>query len=163
MTPSEKTESMLNRYVKNDESILTELDETLNKKDLSKEQKERYKNIIKDEYSNIKYKIKNEKIDGNEATVDVEITVKDLYKASKEAGEYLIDHTSEFYTNDIYDESKFIDYKLSKMESTKDTITYTISIVLTNNDGMWTITDIDNDTLEKIHGIYDYEKTTYKF
>lgn len=157
MSPSEKVEEMLSKYIKNDKNILTELDTYMDKQDLSNEQKDKYKRIIKDEYASIKYKIKDEKIDGDNATVEVSIEVKDLYKGSKIASDYLIDHTLEFYTNDIYDEDKFIDYKLDTMEKNKDTITYTIFIGLTRKDGMWTIDNLDNEILEKIHGIYNYE------
>lgn len=157
MAPSEKTEDMLNRYIKNDKSIIEELDSYLDKQNLSKSQTETYKDIIKDEYATMKYTIKDEKIDGDEATVEVEMDVKDLYKASKEASEYLINHPEEFYTDDVYDETKFIDFKLSKMKENKERVTYTIDINLKRKDGIWTIEDLDEKTLQKIHGIYDYE------
>lgn len=157
MSPSEKVENMMNRYIKNDQEIINELDETLREQKLNKAQIARYKEIIKDEYANIKYDIKDEKIDGDEAKVELQIEVKDLYKASKKAGDYLLDHTEEFYTDATYDESKFKDYKLKMMEESTDKINYTIYIDLTNEDGIWTIHELDQETLEKIHGIYDYE------
>ncbi len=157
MSPSEKVENMMNRYIKNDQEIMNELDATLTEQKLTKAQMTRYKEIIKDEYSNIKYDIKDEKIDGDEAKVELQIEVKDLYKASKKAGDYLLDHTEEFYTDDVYDETKFKDYKLKMMEEMTDTIKYTIFIELSNEDGIWTIHELDQETLEKIHGIYDYE------
>ncbi len=156
MSPSEKVENMMNRYIKNDQEIMNELDATLTEQKLTKAQMTRYKEIIKDEYSNIKYDIKDEKIDGDEAKVELQIEVKDLYKASKKAGDYLLDHTEEFYTDDVYDETKFKDYKLKMMEEMTDTIKYTIFIELSNEDGIWTIHELDQETLEKIHGIYDY-------
>ena len=157
MSPSEKVENMMNRYIKNDQEIMNELDATLTEQKLTKAQMTRYKEIIKAEYSNIKYDIKDEKIDGDEAKVELQIEVKDLYKASKKAGDYLLDHTEEFYTDDVYDETKFKDYKLKMMEEMTDTIKYTIFIELSNEDGIWTIHELDQETLEKIHGIYDYE------
>lgn len=157
MSPSEKVENMMNRYIKNDQEIMDELDSTLTEQKLTKAQIARYKEIIKDEYANIKYEVKDEKIDGDEAKVELQIEVKDLYKASKKAGDYLLEHTEEFYTDETYDESKFKDYKLKMMEESTDTIKYTIYIDLTNEDGIWTIRELDQETLEKIHGIYDYE------
>ncbi len=157
MSPSEKVEEMFSRYVRNDKNILTELDTYMEKQDLSNSQKEKYKKIIKDEYASIKYKIKDEHIDGDSARVEANIEVKDLYKGSKLASDNLIEHTMDFYTNDIYDEDKFIDYKLETMEKNKDTITYTVYINLSRKDGIWTIENLDNETLEKIHGIYNYE------
>lgn len=157
MGPSEKVENMMSRYIKNDKEILNELDRQLTERDLTKGQISRYKEIVKNEYSTIKYDIKDEKINGDEATVEMNIEVKDLYKASKKAGDYLFNHAEEFYTDGVYDESKFKDYKLSMMEEAKDTVKYTIYVNLVNEDGIWTIRELDNDTLEKIHGIYDYE------
>ncbi len=156
-TPSERVEDMFDRYIKNDESIMRELSEYMGEQELSDEQKKKYSQVIKDEYASIKYTVKDEKIDGDEARVEVAIEVKDLYKASKKAGDYLAEHAPEFYTNGIYDKDKFIDYKLDVMDKSKDTIQYTIYVNLIKKDGIWTIEQIDNESLEKIHGIYDYE------
>ncbi len=157
MTPSERVEDMFNRYIKNDHDIMEEVDDYLNKQDLTKNQRNRYREVIKDEYATIKYSIEDEKIDGDEATVEAKIEVKDLYKVSKDTGNYLKDNPEEFYVNGSYDEAKFIDYKLDKMENNKDTIEYNIQVTLRKSDNIWTVDALDNSTLEKIHGIYDYE------
>ncbi len=157
MTPSERVENLMNRYIKNDKEIELELDTYLAEQNLSEEQKLRYKKIILNEYATIDYKIKSENIEDDKATVEVDIRVKDLYKASKNAGTYLVDHVDEFYENDIYNEQKFIDYKLTTMEENESKKDYTIYIELTKKDGNWTIEQLDNETLEKIHGIYDYD------
>lgn len=157
MTPSERVEEMMSRYIKNDKDIVEELDSYLERQDLSDENEERYKKIVLDEYATIQYTIKDEQIDGDEATVEVAIEVKDLYKASNEAGKYLMDNPKEFYSDNKYDEEKFIDYKLKLMENTKDTVEYTIYVNLKKEDGIWSIEQLDEDTLEKIHGIYDYD------
>ncbi len=161
-TPSERVEDMLNRYIKNDSGIMEELDAYMEEQKLTDSQKEKYKSVIKNEYATIKYKIKDEKIDGDEAKVEAAIEVKDLYMASKKAGEYLVEHTDEFYTNGVYDKSKFIDYKLDEMAKYSETVEYTVYIDLVKKDGLWTIEQIDNATLEKIHGIYDYEENDDK-
>lgn len=157
MTPSEKVENLMNRYIKNDPDIVTELDTYIKEQNLSDEQKERYKKIILNEYATIEYKIKNETIVEDDAKVEVDIIVKDLYKASKDAGDYLVDHVKEFYESDVYDENKFINYKLEIMEKSESKKDYTIYIDLVKKEGNWIIEEIDEETLEKIHGIYDYE------
>jgi hypothetical protein len=43
------------------------------------------------------------------------------------------------------------------MEKSTDTVTYTIYINLTKEDDSWVIDDLDDATLKKIHGIYNYE------
>lgn len=155
--PSERVEDMLNKYIKNDNDIMDELENYIDKQDLNEEQKERYKDIIKDEYATIKYEIKDETVNGDGATVEVSIEVKDLYKATNEAENYLIDNPTEFYTDGIYDTDKFIDYKLNKMEESTEIVTYTIYVNLINRDNTWVIENLDDETLEKIHGIYNYE------
>lgn len=158
MRPSERVENMLNKYVQNDQDIMKELDSYLEKQDLNDSQKSRYKDIIKDEYSNIIYEITKENIEEDRATVEVALTVKNLYAASNEAQQYLLSNPTEFYTDGVYDVSKFIDYKLSVMEDSKETIDYAITVNLSKKDNVWQITDLDEATLEKIHGIYDYTK-----
>jgi len=157
MNPSERVEDLMDRYIKNDTNIIEELDEYVDNQDITEEQKRRYKEIIKNEYQTIKYSVKDEKIDGDEAKVEVEIEVKDLYKASKDASLYMREHRDEFLIDKIYNEEKFIDHKLKTMEESNDRVEYTIFINLKRVDGIWTIEEIDEDTLEKIHGIYDYE------
>lgn len=157
MTPSEKTEEFLNRYIKNDPIIISELDTYLSKQGLSNDQRKKYKDIIINEYATIKYEIKEERIDGASATVKTVIDVKDLYRASKDAEDYLLENPEEFYTDDEYDKDKFNNYKLETMEKSSLRIDYTINIKLKNKDGVWTIEELDNETLEKIHGIYNYE------
>ena len=105
----------------------------------------------------MKYDIKDEKIDDETALVTVDITVKDLYKASEEASLYLQENPQEFYTDGEYDKEKFVDYKLKAMEKAKDTVDYTIDFTLTKIKNKWVIDDLNNETLEKIHGIYNYE------
>lgn len=157
LTPSERVEDMMNKYIKNDPELLEELDDYILSQDLSSEQKERYKSIIKDEYASLKYEIKDETVNGDDAEVTLDIEVKDLYSASKSAGDYLLAHSEEFYNQGVYDQDKFIDYKLSLMEETTKRVEYTITMNLKNRDEMWTILELDNVTLEKIHGIYDYD------
>lgn len=157
MSPSDKVNQALKKYVNNDKDIIKELNNRLDKEDLTKEEKNRYSRIIKKEYSNIKYEIKNEVINDNLAIVTVDIKVIDLYGASKRAEEALIDNPSIFYTNDEYDLHKFIDYKLNLMENASEYVDYTIDLSLTKNDEIWYLDDFSDETLEKLHGIYNYD------
>lgn len=157
VSPKEKVEKFLNAYIQNDSDIILELEEYLDKQDLTNEQRSRYKEIIKDEYSTLKYNIKKETIDGNNATVEVEITVKDLYAASSQAENNLLENPIDFYVDGSYSKEKFINHKLDIMETTKETTTYPIEFNLEKNDGAWHLKEIDQEVLEKIHGIYNYD------
>ena len=156
MDPSEKVDALLSKYVKLDKTIVDELKEYIDKQDLTDDEKERYENIIKKEYASIKYEIKNESIEGDFASVEVDITVLDLYGAVKRAEDYLISNPVKFYTNGEYDVHKYIDYKLDVMEINEETKDYTIYITLSRHDDIWYIEELDEDTLQKIHGIYNY-------
>jgi len=158
ITPQETVEKFLNKYIRNDKEVLKELDLYLDEQNLTNEQKARYKRIIRDEYSTIKYKIKDETIDGKGAQVEVEIEVKNVYRAEKEAKDYLITYPKKFYSGEIYDSKKFIDYKLDKMEKADSSIIYTLYINLFLENDIWKIEKLDETTLKKIHGIYNYEQ-----
>ena len=156
MGPSEKVDAMLSKYVNCDKTIIDELDDRLNEQELNSEEKERYKNIIKKEYSQMKYEIKEEKIENDFATVTVDIKVIDLYGASLKALDYLYSNPSKFYTDGVYDSHKFIDYKLNVMEHYEETKDYTIDIALSRHNDIWYIEELSEDALLKIHGIYNY-------
>lgn len=156
MSPSEKVDSMLKKYIRNDRSLMEELNYYIEQEDLNAEQKNKYASIIKKEYASIKYTILKEEIDDNKSTVEVYISVTDLFGASNDCEEYLVEHPKEFYTDNEYDKSKFLDYKLNYMKDYTKTKDYTIYITLHKNGEIWEIDEMDSETLEKIHGIYDY-------
>lgn len=158
MGPSEKVDAMLSKYVNLDKTILEELEKNLDEQDLNNEEKTRYENIIKKEYVTMKYEIKDEKIEGDFASVIVDIEVLDLYKAISEAEDDLYENPSKFYTDGVYDSHKFIDYKLSKMEKLEYSTKYTITIILSRHDDIWYIEELSEETLSKIHGIYNYKQ-----
>lgn len=159
MGPKERIEEFLNGYIQNDANIIEELNTYLEKQDLTNEQTERYKKIIKEEYSTLKYEIKKETIDNDTALVETEITVKDLYGASKKAEKDLLDNPMDFYIDGNYSKELFINHKLDIMESSNELATYTINFELEKKDGKWKLKKLDDETLEKIHGIYNYEQT----
>lgn len=160
-TPSKKAEEFLKKYKMADESIMTDLDLVTESTGLTTtEHKEKYKELMKKQYKDLTYKVQKEVINGDEATVDINITVYDLYKAKKEAEKYTIDNETEFYKNEeskIRDIVKVNEYILKKMDITTDKIDYTITLNLTKKDGKWIVDNPDTETKEKIHGIYNYE------
>ena len=70
-TPSKKVEDFLGKYQKLDNDVLTQLDLTVDSDaDMSDEQKKDYKALMEKQYQNLSYKITDEKIDDDTATVD---------------------------------------------------------------------------------------------
>ena len=86
---------------------------------MTEEQKKEYKSLIEKQYQNLSYKIKNEEIVGNNATVEVEIEVLDYATSINNSKKYFLEHESEFLKEneaqikeDDLDKAKtYIDYK----------------------------------------------------
>ena len=96
-TPTKKVEAMLNNYITLDSKVIEDLDETLlTETIMNNDQKEHYKKILKRQYQNLSYTIKDETIDGDKATVEVEINVYDYYKINKESEAYLNNNIKDF-------------------------------------------------------------------
>lgn len=157
-TPSKKTEELLKKYQTLDEGVISDLELTTEGSSLSNEKdKENYMKAMKMQYSDMKFKIVNEVVEGDEATVTVNISVYDFYKVQKDADKYREDNEDEFLTDGIYDEIKFMGYKLKNMLDADERVDYTIEVKLEKEDDKWVPLAFDKTTLEKIHGTYDYE------
>lgn len=157
-TPTKKTEELFKKYQALDDDVLNDLEFISEGISLSTEkERDTYTKIMKMQYSDIKYEILDEDINGDEAIVKVKINVYDMYKVQKEANEYKLSHSEEFIVDNKYDEEKFMNYKLNKMLNTSDRIEYTININLTKESDEWVVETLDKETLEKIHGTYNYE------
>ncbi len=155
---ADAVEKYLNDYKGLSDSVLTGIDKLVENEDLNDKQEDTYKEVLKKQYRNLSYTIENESYDGDNANVTVKITVYDLHKIEKETQEYLNTHEEEFLTNGVYDAEKYLDYKLEKMKETEDTTSYNIIIRTIKVDGKWQVEQPDEETLEKIHGIYNYDR-----
>lgn len=158
-TPTKKVEVFLNKYQALDNEVMVQLDEVVNQDTtLSAEQKEIYTSVIKNQYQNLTYTIKDETVDGNSAMVEVEIEVRDLTKALTEADEYLVKNPDEFRDElGEIDNQSFIEYKLNYMKDYQEKVKYTITFTLTKVDKEWQLDEITEEMRQKIHGIYNYE------
>ena len=110
------------------------------------------------QYQNLSYKIKNEEINDDTATVEVEIEVYDYNKIISESEDYLTNNQEEFLREDgeITDISKFNDYKLDQLEKAKDKVTYTLNLTLSVVDDKWMLDNLTDTEISKIHGLYAY-------
>jgi len=158
-TPTKKVEYLLSKYQSNDLDVLNQLDETLlSETILSKEQKERYKNIMKRQYKDLTYTVKNEAIDGKTAVVEVEIEVYDYAKAINVTEDNLINNADLFTDSNTGDVDTIIynDSKLTNLENMNDRIKYTINFTLSKVDEEWIVDDLTETERMKIHGLYAY-------
>ena len=211
-TPTKKVENFLDNYKNQDETVIDQLDEMVTSDDMMNDnQRTTYTDIMKRQYEDLTYEIKDEVIDGDTATVTVEIEVYDYYKINQEANQYYIEHPNEFgatgenndnnddevgpvvkeerarnsvqdglenaaegardavegvtegaenviegATDVIVGDSKYIDYRLGRLNDAKDRVTYTIDFTLTKVNDVWTLNEIDDVTRQKIHGLYSH-------
>lgn len=157
-TPTKKVEYLLSKYQSNDEDVLSQLDESLLKDEiLSTEQKERYKNILKRQYKDLTYTVKDEAIDGKTAVVEVEIEVYDYSKAISNTEDNLINNSEIFMdSNGEINTIMYNDTKLSNLEGVNDRVKYTINFTLSKIDEEWVVDDLTETERMKIHGLYAY-------
>lgn len=157
-TPTKKVEEFLSKYQTQDKDVLDQLDDVISEAGtMNNEQKEKYRDLMKKQYQNLSYKIKDETEDGNKATVVVEISVFDYGQAISDAEDYLANNRDDFVSNleeDVIDTVKFLDYKIKQMSNTKDKVTYTINFTLTKINDEWRIDDLSDIDRLKLHGLY---------
>ena len=156
-TPTKKVEEFLNKYQILDEQVLNELDEVIETKTkLDKTNKEEYREIIKKQYKDMQYTIKEEKIDGDEATVTAQIIVKDFTKIINDAEIYKRENIKKFYENETYNDNLYKKYIIEKLKDAKDRVTYTVDFKVRKNNTKWVLDPITEEQEDKILGIYNY-------
>lgn len=148
-TPSRKVEEFLGKYQTMDTSIIKELDESVNNLDASDTYKMEYKNLLKKQYQNLSYSIKDENIDGDKASVEVDIEVFDYYNTLEQADEYIKKYPDEFKN----DQEKIEEYKIKQLKATTSKTKYTIVFTLTKKNNKWTLDKVSDEDLRKIHGL----------
>lgn len=156
-SPKDEVSRFFNNYKNNSESVVKELDTYLATQDLTEDTLKDYKELYLKQYSNLKYEIKDQKIDGDNALVETQITVYDYYKSDKLAGDYFTANQADFVDDDgDIDFSKYFKYKIKKMLDTTDTVSYTITLNLKKNDDKWEVEPLTHEELMKLHGTYEY-------
>ncbi|MBQ6495473.1 MAG: hypothetical protein IJI49_05680 [Bacilli bacterium] len=129
-TPTSKIEELLNKY----QSLNKEIEIDTNIINNNREYENEIKEIIKKQYKNMSYEIKDEEIDGKTATVVVEIEVYN-YKD-------ILDREAE--TNKI----------IKELKETKNKITYTIEFKLFKEKDNWIIEELTDEQNNKLLGIF---------
>lgn len=155
-TPTSAVERLFARYNNQDEEIVVELNDYINSSSLTDEQSQKYKELYLKQFKDMTYEIKDEKIDGDKATVTAQITVYDYYTIDKNSNDYLEKNPDKFKKDGEYDEGMFTDYKLKEMEKANQTVDYTIEFELTKTNNDWQINELTREQLEKIHGVFQY-------
>ena len=153
-TPTKKVERFLEKYQMLDDSLLNELSYKTESSELTQQEKNTYRNLMKRQYSDLIYEVKDEEIDGNIAIVKVEIEVYDYSLANKKTDEYVNTHLNEFLIDNKISQEKYLDYKLNIIKEIKDRIKYTLSLTLSRKNKNWIMDELSEETLQKINGVF---------
>ena len=157
-TPTKQVETYLNDYQTLNSNVLSEIDALVaNEKMFDEDQQTTYRDIMKKHYQDLTYTVKEETVNGDKATVEVEIEVNDYTKALNEAETYRTTNESEFLNDEgIFDDALFNTYKLDLLKDNKERVKYTIYFSLTKMDDKWILDELTETEQEKILGIYEY-------
>ena len=146
--PTSKVEDLLSKYQTLDKDIENGINEVVGEETLTGNQKERYRDLIEKQYKNLSYEVKEERYDGNSATITVEIEVLDYKKAINEV-------STSYLKRDNYTVEEYNNAKLDALEAVKDKVLYTIDFeVNKDSNGNWRLASLSNETIKKILGMY---------
>lgn len=156
-SPTLTVKGYLDNYNSLNENVIEDMESTIIKENLSSDNTSIYREVLKRQYQDLRYEIVEEKIDKNKAEVKVKITVYDLYNSRVESENYMNDNQQEFMNEEnVFDEERYMKYRLDEMLKTKNTITHDVIFTLTKENDEWKIDEPSREVLEKIHGLYDY-------
>lgn len=155
-TPTKRVEEFMSKYQGLDSEVLNQLDHVVsNDSTMNDDQKKEYTSLMKKQYQNLSYKIKDEKIEDDLATVTVEVEVYDYRSALNNAETYYASNKDKFKDKDNQiDNSKYMDYKITEMKKITDRKKYELVFTLSHEDDEWTMDDISDSDRKKLHGIY---------
>ena len=92
-----------------------------------------YEELVKRQYSNLSYDVKDEVIDGDTASVKVEIEVMDYKSVLDVGGDDLVDN----------------------LRNVHDKVTYTIDFIVNkDSNGNWVVDELSDEVKKKLLGIY---------
>lgn len=142
--PTSKVEELLAKYQALDDSVQYNYADLSNDIEISDDLRVAYNDLIKKQFRNFSYDVKDENIYGDYAIVTVEIEVLD-YKSVVEKYPILGEKMEDAIHKEMVD----------RLENVKDKITYTIDFtVVQNEDDDWKLEQLDSDQMQMLLGIY---------
>ncbi len=143
-TPKSAVEDMLKKYQSKDDIVMRQLDDVINSDSTYNDNlKSEYKKAIERQYTDLTYDIKDDEINGDNATVTVEIEVYDYSNTNS------IDPTLDKEEQDEYNLSV-----IKSMQKTKERIKYTLDLTVTKDGDEWKVDNLTDTERKKIHGLY---------
>ena len=146
----------LNKFRNHDVEVTSSLEELLRQEDLLKEQALLYELIMKKQYVDLEYEIKEETYNGDHAVIQVLVTVYDFSHSKNEALLEKNDKIDLYILEDgSFDKDSYINLQLKYMKNEKKRISYTVSFFVNFIHDEWVLETPDHVVLQKIHGLYD--------
>ena len=157
-TPVGEVEKFLSKYQNLDNEIIVGLNNELeDDTSLTEAQRTLYLDLWKKHYKNLKYSIKDSKIEDDRAIVTASIEGTDYTKSVNESDIYRENHMEEFQDEaGNYDIVKFNDFKISQLMNVTDTVKFEIDFQVIKTDGKWILSELTNDDYLKLSGMYNY-------
>lgn len=142
-TPTSKVEDYFSRYQMLDDDVTVYYADLAFDIDILEGYKTRYEDLIRNQYRNLTYEIKEEEIDGATATVTAQIEVVDYQKIIDKYNKADFDGDNEYHKQ-----------VLEALEDAKDKITYTIEFTVTKDEeDNWNVEPLSQVDRQKILGI----------
>lgn len=147
-SPSAVVEEYLNKYNSLDKGVTSKIKYEFEDK-LDKKQKKQYESIMKKQYQKMFYSILDEEVVENKAVVKAEVTVSDFNACYNAADSHIATHTEKFPTVE-----RQINYKLNKLETCSEKVTYPITFNLRKSSNEWLLDNLLEADSKKISGTY---------
>lgn len=147
-TPTSKVEELMAKYQGLDSDIEDEIETVLSDLNLTLDQKKDYRKLLRNQYKNLTYNIKEEEIDGDSAIVSVEVEVIDY----KDAITVVDDN---YIGRDDYTVEEYNDDKIRELKDAREKVTYNLDIELNkDSNGEWNVLSLSNLEKKKLQGMY---------
>ncbi len=156
-TAPDAVKNYLELYRNHDVEVTDSLDRLIQQENLYPEQENLYRLIMKKQYVNLEYQIVHETYSGNQASIEVVITVYDYIASQRRAVQYFQEHKEDFETDEGIDHLKYKDLQLKYMKEETKRIRYTLTFDCILNENQWEIVKPDYTVIQKIQGVYPYE------
>lgn len=136
--PTSLVENLLGDYQRLDDGVVVSYTRLVSSVD--EDLVERYNDVVRSQYENLSYEIKDEEIDGDKAVVTAVVSVKDYGSVIE---------------NYDYNDSDYDLKVLEGLENVSEKVTYTILFNLSKgSDGKWSVDDLTTEIYDKLLGIY---------
>ena len=153
--PEAAVDTFFEKYRKKDDNVMSQLKETIENLSLDDDYKIKYQDLMEKQYNQMAYVIKDIEENEDTASANVEITVLDYKTAIQESEKYL-ENNPEKFKDELgnYSEEIFTKYKIDQMKLVDSTTSYNINLGLTKENGMWTVNQLSDEDILKIHGMF---------